>query len=159
MVFFVPAALPLPHEADFATRGWGSLSPPSNFGFPDGFDPAVLLPKPKDAARQAGHAAAATADAAGPQSGSSRGALEQLLGPTDFSQLFATMGMQHAPAAGAAGPAAAGGAPAKAAAVGAKLQGPSAVARSAVDALLGQAGCGAAGMAWALADLLAGYWV
>ncbi|GAB4818363.1 hypothetical protein N2152v2_005409 [Parachlorella kessleri] len=142
--------LPLPHEADFAARGWGSLSPPSNFGLPDGFDPAVLLPKPKAAARQAGPAAAADVGMTGAQSGNSRGGLEHLLGPTDFSQLFATMGMHHAPAAGAAGPAAAGGVPAKAAAVGAKLQGPTAAARSAVDALLGQGGCGAAGAGTAL---------
>jgi hypothetical protein len=76
----MPAVPPLP-DADFALRGWGSLSPPSNFQFPDGFDPAPLpAPKSKDGAGRLGGCGASDAGAQGLR-----------LGPTDFSQLFATM--------------------------------------------------------------------
>lgn len=168
---------PLPDSGSFGLKGWSSLSPPSNFAFPEAFDPPLLL-KPKDTSRLAGQVAAGAAGVAGGPDAGGGGAtgasdaaglqLSLGLGPTDFSQLFASMDVQpEAPAAGAAAAAGTGAAGAAGAGSGAGAAaaaasagggssrglkapaagvGPTLIAQSAVDALFGQAGCGIAAM-------------
>lgn len=140
----LPAVPLLPDSGDFGLpKGWGSLSPPSSFGLPDAFDAAPLPPKSKDAARAAG-AGGATAAAGQPGPSGSDRAGEVQLGPTDFSQLFASMDVAQPTASGSLGAAAAAtaAAPPLAPKAGAAGPGrPTAAMQSAVDALFGQAVC------------------
>ncbi|PSC75321.1 TSL-kinase interacting 1 isoform X1 isoform A [Micractinium conductrix] len=102
------AGPPLPGTDDFSLKSWPSLSPPSNFQLPDGFDTGLspLMPGRKLPAPGAGGAATLTGGGSAKPgcAGAAAAAAAAALGPTDFSMLLAGVKGSEAAEGGCAAP-------------------------------------------------------
>lgn len=87
------SAAPILESGDFSLKSWPTLSPPSNFQFPDGFDPGLSPMRKRGTAGAhlppAGTLTGGTKDGTAAAASGPAGAMGSVLGPTDFSLLMA----------------------------------------------------------------------